>query len=316
MNDIIINKLTIIVLTYNRPFLLEKALNSLQNQIDKNFDVIIYNNASTDNTVEVIQKYLTINPKWILVNGENNSSIMKSVRRYSALIKTPSATFLCDDDMLDPNYSMTANKFLINNINKLICFNIKNIDINGEFISKTSNIEKIYCKNEIAHIWRTDHFPSTAGITGFIFPSIVLINSNWDYPNSFFVDTRLVLEASLLEGVVSISSFLIKRLEWEGALSQQSFHRIIQRLKAHIEFLSDIKIHNNKLVRNEYWMLHNPIKFFRNYFRNFIQLKSISFNEISSIYTETIKSDIIIKFYVIICIFLLILVKPIKTIIG
>jgi glycosyltransferase involved in cell wall biosynthesis len=306
------NKLTIIVLTYNRSQLLIKALQSLENQVDQFFDVLIYNNASTDDTINVINNFLSRNHKWVAINGIINNSIMGSVHFYIKNITTPAVTYLCDDDMFDEFYTSKANEILNTTSNKLICFNVNNIDSNANIISKTHNIDYIFSKEEVIKYWRSNKFPNTAGLTGFIFPVNVLENANWDYPNSFFIDTRLAIVSALQNGLISVTDYLVLRLEWDGSLSQQNYYRITQRLKAHILFYNDLKIDNKLLAKKEYWLLHNPINFFRNYFRNFIQLKNISFNEIFSIYTIFQKSNILLKLYAIICIILLFLINLFK----
>ena len=50
-------KITIITITYNAETVLEKTIQSILNQTDKNFEYIIVDGASTDNTVEIIRKY-------------------------------------------------------------------------------------------------------------------------------------------------------------------------------------------------------------------------------------------------------------------
>jgi glycosyltransferase involved in cell wall biosynthesis len=306
------SKLTIIVLTYNRPQLLVKALKSLEKQVDQYFDVLIYNNASTDDTKNIIEIFLERNKNWKTVNAIINNSIMGSIQFYVKKIYTPAVTFLCDDDMFTEYYTRKANQILNITTNKLICFNVNNLDSNDNLISKSYNIDYTFSKDDVIKYWRTNKFPNTAGLTGFIFPLHILENANWDYPNSFFIDTRLVIVSSLIDGIISVTDYLILRLEWTGSLSQQNFFRITQRLKAHILFYNDLKIDNKKLAKKEYWLLHNPIKFFRNYFRNFIQLKSITNKDIFSIYSIFEKSNIILKFYAIICIIFLYTINLLK----
>ena len=51
---------SVVIPTYNRRVDLERCLNSLLEQTFKNFEVIICDNASTDNTKELIEKYNTL----------------------------------------------------------------------------------------------------------------------------------------------------------------------------------------------------------------------------------------------------------------
>jgi len=51
------SKISIITITYNAETVLEKTLQSILNQNDKNFEYIIVDGASKDKTVEIIRKY-------------------------------------------------------------------------------------------------------------------------------------------------------------------------------------------------------------------------------------------------------------------
>lgn len=66
-----IKKIAIIVVTYNRKELLEKNINALLEQEYKNYDIIIIDNASTDNTKEKINKYIEEKKIIYLNTGEN-----------------------------------------------------------------------------------------------------------------------------------------------------------------------------------------------------------------------------------------------------
>ena len=50
--------ITIFTPTYNRAYTLEKLYNSLCNQTNKNFEWIIVDDGSTDNTKELIQNFI------------------------------------------------------------------------------------------------------------------------------------------------------------------------------------------------------------------------------------------------------------------
>tara|TARA_B100001027_G_scaffold190153_1_gene143946 strand:+ start:116 stop:307 length:192 start_codon:yes stop_codon:yes gene_type:complete len=49
--------ISVIMPSYNRAYCIERALNSLLKQTFKNFELIVIDNYSTDNTEEIVNKY-------------------------------------------------------------------------------------------------------------------------------------------------------------------------------------------------------------------------------------------------------------------
>jgi len=63
------NKITAVITNYNGKYFLKECLNSIKNQDFPYFDVIIIDNASTDGSVEYIEKYY---PEIILIKNNKN----------------------------------------------------------------------------------------------------------------------------------------------------------------------------------------------------------------------------------------------------
>ena len=63
--------ISIIIPTYNRAKLIERSLKSIEKQTLKNFEIIIIDNFSTDNTSAVI-KFFTSVIKYFVVDNNNN----------------------------------------------------------------------------------------------------------------------------------------------------------------------------------------------------------------------------------------------------
>ena len=55
--------ISIIITNYNKEKFILKTLNSCKNQIDKNFEIIITDDASTDKSLEIIKKFISKNKK-------------------------------------------------------------------------------------------------------------------------------------------------------------------------------------------------------------------------------------------------------------
>ena len=63
-------KVSIIVPVYNGQDFINRCLNSLINQTYSNVEIIVINDGSTDNSLDLLKKY---NDKIILINKENSS---------------------------------------------------------------------------------------------------------------------------------------------------------------------------------------------------------------------------------------------------
>lgn len=94
--------ITLIIVFYNEENYLDRSLQSVVNQTYKNFEVILVNDGSKDNSLEVATKYLPKINKGIILTIENSGA---AVARNTALqkVSTKYVTFLDADDVLHPN---------------------------------------------------------------------------------------------------------------------------------------------------------------------------------------------------------------------
>jgi len=101
---------SVIITTYNRAALLPRAINSVLNQTYQNFELIIVDDGSTDNTEEVVRSF---NDKRIIYHKhERNKGVLGAKNTGFDLAKGEYNCRLDDDDELLPEALETAvNKF-------------------------------------------------------------------------------------------------------------------------------------------------------------------------------------------------------------
>lgn len=97
-------KISVILSTYNRQKLLPRMLDSLLNQKFKEFEVILINNGSTDDSQSICEKYEKEDARIRLYRIEKNNG--PSFARNLGINKAKSdyICFVDDDDYCEPNY--------------------------------------------------------------------------------------------------------------------------------------------------------------------------------------------------------------------
>ena len=124
-------KLTLYIMTWERPEYLDQCLNSIENQIYKDFNLVILDDASKKDYSKILTKYKHLNFEYI--KHKNNIGLTNNF--YFAITRKVKTKYLMafhDDDIMD-------NSLLLNSINYL--------DKNQQ-ISWIGSISKIF-RNEI-----------------------------------------------------------------------------------------------------------------------------------------------------------------------
>jgi glycosyltransferase involved in cell wall biosynthesis len=108
------SQLTLGVLTFNDGEYLQKLLNSIENQSDKNFKLLIINNSSTDLSHSIINDFNKLTHEYD-VETLNNSKNYGSFLGTKQLILSTTTSYLSiihGDDLLKSNYVEVANSYI------------------------------------------------------------------------------------------------------------------------------------------------------------------------------------------------------------
>ena len=95
-------KISIVMASYNYASIIGEAIESVINQTYKDWELIIIDDGSTDNSVEVIKKYLNDNRIKLYIN-EKNLGLAKTVRKGIQYSTSDWIAFLESDDKFFPN---------------------------------------------------------------------------------------------------------------------------------------------------------------------------------------------------------------------
>ena len=92
-------KFTIITPTYNRAHTIERAINSILRQSYQNFEMIIIDDGSTDNTLEIVEKYLDDSRiRYIGPNKNGGVNVARNIGLKNISKDSDWITFLDSDD--------------------------------------------------------------------------------------------------------------------------------------------------------------------------------------------------------------------------
>lgn len=96
-------KISVIVCAHNSAKYIEETLLSVRNQSYKNLEIIVIDDASTDNTLEIVQKFAQSDSRFVVISKTQNQSV--HCARISGVEKASGSycIFLDGDDTLLPN---------------------------------------------------------------------------------------------------------------------------------------------------------------------------------------------------------------------
>ena len=94
---------SVIIPVYNAQEGIKQCLDSLLNQSFTDFEIILLNDGSTDNSLEVIKKYAAVND-FIRVIDKENEGVAKTRNKGIQLANGKYIVFIDNDDFVDSDY--------------------------------------------------------------------------------------------------------------------------------------------------------------------------------------------------------------------
>tara|TARA_B100000787_G_scaffold150489_1_gene123062 strand:- start:284 stop:1039 length:756 start_codon:yes stop_codon:yes gene_type:complete len=146
--------ISIITPCYNSNDFISETIDSVINQSYKNWELLIIDDCSTDNSVEIIQKYLEKDSRIkLFINNKNSGA---AVSRNFGLLKSSGRfiSFIDSDDLWEPLKLEIQINFMLDNNCPISFTNYKLIDEKGVSLNKTIKVVKEidyygYLKNTI-----------------------------------------------------------------------------------------------------------------------------------------------------------------------
>lgn len=94
-------KISVLIPTYNYAHFLDETIQSVLNQSFRDFELVIVDNNSSDNTEEVVQKYLT-DPRIRYYKNPKNLGLVGNWNQCLTYARAEYIKFICADDVIHP----------------------------------------------------------------------------------------------------------------------------------------------------------------------------------------------------------------------
>lgn len=111
---------SVVMAVYNGEEYLSSAIESILQQTYQDFEFIIINDASSDNTSEILQKYLNIDQRISVINNETNTGLGVSLQKVVAAARGEFIARMDADDISLPDRFEKQVEFLIKHPNILV----------------------------------------------------------------------------------------------------------------------------------------------------------------------------------------------------
>ncbi len=130
------NLISIIIPVYNAEKYISSCIDSILNQTIDNFEIILINDGSTDNSLSILNDYKNKDIRVVVIDKVNEGvSIARNVGIKHS--KGKYITFIDSDDFLEPNALETMLNLMIQFNSDIVRTNYNRIDTHATYIAKT-----------------------------------------------------------------------------------------------------------------------------------------------------------------------------------
>lgn len=174
---------TIAIALYNNESVVDKCIESVLSQTYSNLDILIVDDGSTDNSIQIIKRY---NDKRIRIHSKKNGGL-SSVRQYAlANSNTDYICFIDADDYIKPTYiEKLLNKIIVSSADICVCSTL--------FLDQDNNILKTKTNQFMCTDSASAIRLKTAMLEANTCPLNLTLSDSWNkmYRTQFIRDTQV-----------------------------------------------------------------------------------------------------------------------------
>lgn len=236
-------KVSIIIPVYNVEKYIKKCLESLAEQTLQDFEIIIVNDGTKDNSEEIILNYQKEHPEMPIKYYKKENGGLASARNYGVKFATGKyISFFDPDDYLDKDLYKNLEKYMDDNID-VIKFKMQTVDINGKILEKLDGpvFEKCTGEEAFKKLCTFDKFIDPACI--YLYKREFFIENNFEYKLRYHEDFGLTpLIIIQAKSFVSTNIYGYFYLQTEESLTRsKDTKKDIARAKDMLEHYDNMK---------------------------------------------------------------------------
>lgn len=134
------NSFSVVIPVFNKEKYIKETILSVLNQTYDNYEIIIINDASTDNSLKIIEE--VISDKAVIINNKNNLGLSASRNIGFEASSDKFVAFLDGDDVWDKNFLKEINELIINFPKESIFGTYYKENYDGKILYPKININK------------------------------------------------------------------------------------------------------------------------------------------------------------------------------
>lgn len=243
-------KISVIVPVYKVEKYIEKCIQSLLDQTYTNFEALIVDDGSPDQSISIAKKLVGNDPRFIFLEKENGGS--SSARNYGLDHMTGNYVYFLDSDdyIAKETFEKCMAIFKEDISTDIVIFGTNWITTSGKIIKQTiSNINKYYDEEDILLINDSiEHMAWNKIYKKSIFDKVRFSEG------IIYEDTDLMYKLIYQKKIYLLKEYLYFYIQREGSIMStfdiSLFKSLVNLYNGYQLFLKDKKIDNNKIIND------------------------------------------------------------------
>lgn len=202
-------KISIIIPIYNVEKYVEQTLKSVCNQNFEDYEIIVVNDGSPDNSLKICEEFASRSSRNIIIISQENGGLSKARNTGLDIAKGEYVWFIDSDDWIEENCLKEITTLLTDNIDELV-LGAANVDDNGSIINERNLFPK-YDKSTVlgSDAWKLGINQLCAAVFT-IYRREFLLNNNLRFMEGIYhEDDEFCPRASYLSSAIRYMSRVI-----------------------------------------------------------------------------------------------------------